>query len=136
MKITIAVACIAATLLIGFISCDWFRSSKEAAFDITGQWKIDSVESKDSSRHIALLASVPALKDSLPVNVQFNADSTFRYPGANDSARYKYYVSDDRKNLFIKEDSVFRQMNIVVENDSSFTIVSPDSVFMHLRRGK
>ncbi|MCE3281969.1 MAG: hypothetical protein K0Q66_706 [Chitinophagaceae bacterium] len=136
MKITIAVACIAATLLVGFISCDWFRSSKAASFDITGKWSIDSVAGNDSSRNIQFLASVPATKDSLPVSVQFNKDSTFLYMGSKDSALFSYYVSDDFKSLFVKEDSLFRQLPILEKTDTTFTISLADSSVLHFRKAR
>src|SRR5687767_11987954 len=136
MKITIAVACIAATLLVGFISCDWFRGSKASSFDITGKWSIDSVAGNDSSRNIQLLASVPATRDSLPVSVQFNKDSTFQYTGTRDSALYKYYVAGDFKSLFVKEDSLFRQMPILDKTDTTFSISLAGSSVLHFRKAR
>jgi len=137
MKTKIIVACIAAALVITFISCGLFGSKeKTTAFNIQGQWRIDSVESKgqDSSHNLAMLALLLASKDSIPVGIQFNSDSTFQYTNAQDSTKGQYYLSEDKNSLFIKEDSVYTQLNFITKTDSSFTASTTDSVVYHLKK--
>lgn len=137
MKIKIAVACIAATLIITFIACNWFRSKPaQDAFNIQGQWTIDSIENRghDSSKNIGMPALVLAAKDSLPVGIQFNNDSTFRYTNVKDSTKGKYYLSADENSLFIKEDSVTQQFNFIEKSGAAVSFASVDSVIYHLKR--
>jgi hypothetical protein len=137
MKTKIIVATIAAALVITFVSCDLFRSKKKVtAFNIEGQWIIDSIENKgsDSSGNIGMLALVLAAKDSLPLGIQFNNDSSFYYLNAVDSAKGRYYLSEDRNSLFIKEDSTYTQLNFLSRSDSAFNASTPDSVVYYLKK--
>jgi hypothetical protein len=133
MKTKIIVACIAAALVITFISCGLFGSKKEeTVFNIEGQWTIDSIENRgsDSSSQIEILAA----KDSLPIGIQFNSDSTFNYTGAADTTKGQYYLSEDRNSIFIKEDSAFTQLNFISRSDTAFTASTVDSVVYHLKK--
>lgn len=135
MKTKIIVACIAAAFVITFVSCDLFRSKRTQEFNLQGQWTIDSIENKgaDSSKNMGILMLALAAKDSLPVGIQFNNDSTFRYLNTSDSTKGKYYLSEDKNSLFIKEDSVYTQLNFLTKSDSAFTATA-DSVVYHLKR--
>jgi hypothetical protein len=135
MKTKIIVASIAAALVITFVSCDLFRSKKkETVFNIEGQWIIDSVknEGSDSSGNTGALAL--AAKDNLPLGIQFNSDSTFNYINAADSVKGRYYLSEDRNTLFIKEDSAYTQLNFLDRSDAAFTAATADSVVYYLKK--
>jgi hypothetical protein len=139
MKSKIIVACIAASLVITFISCDWFKSkdrSKPVAFNIEGQWIIDSVEnrSSDSSKNMGLLILALAAQPNEQLGIEFKNDSTFHLVNSTDSAKGQYYLSDDQSSLFIKEDSAFHQLNFVTKTDSSFVAATTDSLVYHLKR--
>jgi hypothetical protein len=135
MKIKIIVACVAAALVITFISCDWFKSKPTSqAFNLEGKWIVDSVENKDSSKDVGNLILALASKDSLPVGIQFNKDSTFQYLNVQDSAKGKYYVSADASSLFLKEDSVTHQFNFIEKSDSAISFASVDSTKYYLKR--
>jgi hypothetical protein len=139
MKSKIIVACIAAALVITFISCNWFDSNDEpkpTAFNIEGQWTIDSVENKssDSSKNLGILLLALATKENEQLGIQFNNDSTFHFINSTDSATGKYYLAEDQNSLFVKEDSAFQQLNFLSRSDSTFVATTLDSIFYHLRR--
>jgi hypothetical protein len=139
MKPKIIVACIAAALVITFISCDLFKSDdepKSTAFNIEGQWIIDSVEnrSSDSSKNLGILLLALATKKNEQLGIQFNNDSTFHFINSTDSTTGKYYLSDDQSSLFVKEDSTFQQLNFLSRSDSSFIATTTDSIVYHLRK--
>jgi hypothetical protein len=137
MKTKIVAACIAAALIITFISCNWFRSKRRPeAFNIHGEWVIDSIENKgsDSSNNTGILVLTLATKDSLPVGIRFNNDSTFQYAHVTDSAKGQYYLSPDEQSLFLKEDSVTHQFNFIGKSDTAVSFASTDSTYYYLRR--
>lgn len=137
MKNKIVIATVTAVAIITAISCGLFGSSdpKREPFNIQGQWIIDSLENKstDSSKNIGLLALALA-KDSTPIAIQFNADSTFHYLDSQDSAKGSYYMAPDENSLFIREDSVTHQFNFITKSDSAISFISVDSLFYYLRR--
>ncbi len=139
MKSKIIVACIAAALVITFISCDWFKSKDEPteqAFNIEGQWIIDSIENKssDSAKNIGIFLLALASTEEENIGIEFKNDSTYHFINASDSIQGKYYLSDDDNSLFVKEDSVTHQLNFLSKNDSSFIVSSTDSLVYHLRK--
>lgn len=136
MKNKIIVASLAAVVIIVAISCGLFGSKRTKEFNIQGQWTIDSIQNRsaDSSKNIGLLALVLTAKDSVPIGVEFNADSSFRYTNTSDSSTGKYYVADDQTSLFIKEDSVTHQLNFLSKSDSAISLMSIDSIYYYLRR--
>ena len=139
MKTKVTVAIIAAALVITFISCNWFSSKDEPkpeAFNIEGQWIIDSVEnrSSDSSKNLGILLLALAAKENEQLGIQFNNDSTFHFINSTDSATGKYYLSEDQNSLYVNEDSSFHQLNFLSRSDSSFVAASTDSMVYHLRR--
>lgn len=136
MKNKIIVASLAAVVIIVAISCGLFGSKRTKEFNIQGQWTIDSIanRSSDSSKNIGLLAVAISEKDSMPVGVQFNADSSFGYMHSSDSNAGKYYLAEDQTSLFIKEDSVTHQFNFLSKSDSAISLLSVDSIYYYLRR--
>ncbi len=139
MKSKIIVAIFAAALVITFISCDWFTSKKEpkpVAFNIEGQWLIDSVEnnSSDSSKNLGIFLLALATKENEQLGIEFKSDSTFHFINSTDSAKGSYYLSEDHNSLFVKEDSTFHQLNFITKSDSSFVAATTDSLVYHLKR--
>jgi len=139
MKSKIIVACIAAALVITFISCNWFKSKEEptsTAFNIEGQWIIDSVENKssDSSKNIGLFLLALATKPNEQLGIQFNKDSSFHFINSTDSTKGVYYLSEDVNSLFVKDDSAFHQLNFISKSDSAFVATTTDSLVYHLKR--
>ncbi len=137
MKTSIGAACIAAILVITLIACGLFGSKpKEAAFNIEGEWIIDSIENRttDSSNNMGIFLLALAQKDSLPLGLRFNNDSSFQFTNVNDSITGSYYLSEDRNSLFVKEDSVFHQLNFITKSDSSFSAITTDSLVYHLKK--
>lgn len=136
MKIRIIVACIAAALVITFVSCGLFGSKKkETAFNIEGEWTVDSIESKsnDSTKNLAIFLFAMN-NDSLPFVMNFASDSSFQLISAKDTVNGNYYLSDDKNSLFIKEDSVYTQLNFVTKTDAAFTAFTADSIIYHLSK--
>lgn len=139
MKLKIIVACIAAALVITFISCNWLKSKEEpkpVAFNIEGQWLIDSVENKgsDSSKNLGILLLALATKENEQLGIEFKNDSTFHLINSTDSAKGHYYLSDDQSSLFVKEDTAFQQLNFLSKSDSTFVATTTDSLVYHLKR--
>jgi hypothetical protein len=137
MKTKIVAACIAAALIITFISCNWFRSKPQPeAFNIHGEWVIDSIGNKgsDSSSITGMLVLALAAKDSLPIGIRFNNDSTFQYTHVTDSTKGRYYLSPDEQSLFLKEDSVTHQFNFIGKSDTAVSFASTDGTYYYLRR--
>ena len=107
---TLAVIMIAA-ICIASISCH--RSSRkhtaEKSRSVVGKWKIENIS--DSSKHEkngnGLLGLAMITKDSLPLFVEFNPDSTFSLyqnkPSLLDSG--KYYLDSTVQTVFVKQDS-------------------------------
>lgn len=140
MKRAFIAALIIAAGIISFVSCKWFSSKPTAdqSFNIQGKWIVDSMEnrSSDSSKSIVMLAFVLAANDSLPFGFQFNNDSTYTYLSAKDSAVGKYYIADEESTLFVAEDSAYHPLNFISKNDSAFSVISADSLVLHLRKEK
>ncbi len=138
MKTTFIAALLIAAGIITFISCNWFSSSDPRKFNIQGKWIVDSIENKDSdsSNSMAMLAFVIAAKDSLPLGFEFKSDSTYSYINVKDSTGGKYYITEDKNTLFVKEDSAYYPLQFITKNDSGFSVISPDSLVFHLRRSK
>jgi hypothetical protein len=137
MKSKLLAATIAVALIITFIACNWLKSTPRSnAFDIHGEWIIDSMDNKgsDSSKDLGLLVLAMASKDSLPIGIRFNDDSTFQYTNTGDSAKGKFYLSSDESSLFLKEDSTTHQFNFIEKSDSAVSLSSVDSVFYYLKR--
>lgn len=137
MKSKIILSCIAAAIVVTFLSCELFGSKKKAdVFDITGQWNIDSIANNgsDSSNNIGLMALALAGSGDQQLAIQFNADSSFRYVHSQDSTGGTYYLSKDQNSLFIEEDSLVTQLNFLSKSDTAFTAVTPDSVVYFLKR--
>lgn len=139
MKSKIIVACIATAFTITFISCDWFKSKdepKQEAFNIEGQWIIDSIENKstDSSNNMGIFLLALAAKENEQLGIEFSNDSTFQFINSTDSAQGSYYISEDKNSLFIKEDSAFHQLHFISKSDSAFIASSTDSLVYHLRK--
>jgi hypothetical protein len=137
MKSKIIVACIAATLVITFVSCGLFGSKKQtSAFNIEGQWTIDSIENRgtDSSNNMAAFLLGLVQKDSIPIGIEFYGDSSYQILHIADTVKGSYYLSGDRKSLFVKEDSAYTQLNFINRSDTSFAASTPDSIVYHLRK--
>src|SRR5690242_7110678 len=133
---TLAVILIAATC-ISLISCDWLfgkKHSSEKTRSIVGKWKIENIvdSSKQQKNGIGLLALSMTTKDSLPLVVEFNADSSFNLyqikPSLIDSG--KYYFDSTVQTIFVKQDSSSLALNIKQWTDSSLQLFSSqDSVW-------
>ena len=137
MKTKIIVACTAAALVITLIACGLFGSKeKETAFDIRGQWIIDSIGNKgsDSSANMAALLLAMSQKDSLPVGIQFNSDSSYQLVNTVDTVKGNYYLSEDNNSLFVREDSAYTQFNFLEKSDSVLSMSTLDSVVYYLRK--
>ena len=137
---TLAVIMIAA-VCIASISCHWFsrKHTAEKLRSVVGKWKIENIS--DSSKHekngIGLLGLAMITKDSLPLFVEFNPDSTFSLYQSNqpllDSG--KYYFDSTVQTVFVKQDSSLLSLNIKHWSDSSLQLFSSeDSVLYALSK--
>lgn len=132
MKTRIAAACLAATLIVLSLSCNWFDSKKEASFDIEGAWIIDSLELKPNSTDSGFL--IP--NDSIPLEISFQADSGFVLTQGPDSLTGKYHFSAAKDTLYIrqKEDKEILPFRFIDKTRTSFSVMAADSAIYHLRR--
>jgi hypothetical protein len=137
---TLAVIIIAA-ICIALISCHWFskKHSLKKTMSLVGKWKIENIidSSKQQKNGIGLLALAVITKDSLPLFVDFNADSTFSLyqnkPSLLDSG--KYYFDSTAQTVFVKQDSSLLSLNIKHWSDSSLQLFSSeDSVWYALSK--
>lgn len=138
MKTKIAAICVAAAIVVSFISCNWFGKSKSAAFNIEGNWVIDSMENLGSDTGFASLGLLVLAinQDSLPLGIVFNADSSYRLVNSSDSLAGQYSFSDDGENLLVTEhgDSTRHTFRFITKSDSAFSVLAKDSLVYHLRR--
>ena len=137
MKTKIILSSIAFAIAIMLIACGLFGSEKkQTAFDIRGQWLIDSIANKgsDSAANLGLLVLALAGNDSTQLGIQFNSDSSFQYLDAADSTMGTYYFSEDSQSLFLKEDSVTTQFNFISKSDTAFVAATTDSLVYYLKR--
>jgi hypothetical protein len=113
-------------------SCKWFNHSNKQPFNITGKWVVDSIampkHSAGSKASSAIALGVINQKDS--VVVQFSSDST--YKEWKDPFSRKYYIKDSI--LFAKETTAYVPYKIISKNDSSFNILSNDSIIFFFKK--
>ena len=130
MKTNITIAAIAATAIFIFSSCDWFSPGKNVKLNITGKWKIDSVnysKVKDSSKNgLALLfiLSDTSLKKS---NYEFT-DSGKLFIRIKDSIdeTLAYRFSPDKLIVNFGNDSTKDQFSVTDLTKESFSILGND----------
>jgi hypothetical protein len=137
MKTKIIVACLATALAITVIACNWLSSKPTAqAINVEGKWSIDSIDHKgsDSSKNVGNLILALTAKDSLPIGIQFNNDSSFQYLNVADTSKGKYSVSADTKRISLQQDSVTTLFDIIDRSDSLMSFASPDSTIYYLKR--
>lgn len=132
MKTRIAAACLAATLIVLSISCNWFDSKKEASFDVEGAWIIDSLELKPNSTDSGFL--IP--NDSIPLEISFQPDSAFVLVQGPDSLMGKYYLSAGKDSIYVqqKKDKEIIPFRFLEKSKEKFSVMSADSFVYHLRR--
>lgn len=134
MKTKIIAAFAAAILIISFISCGWFGSDKKPAFNIHGEWTIDSIVNKghDSASDVGLLVTAMANADS--ARIRFDKDSTFHYVNDKEKGSGRYYLSANSDSLFLQPDSIAHPFSFVQKSGSSISFISADSVVYYLRK--
>jgi len=137
---TLAVIVVAATCF-ALISCHWFskKHSVKKSMSLVGKWKIDNIidSSKQQKNGIGLLAFATMVKDSLPLFIEFNTDSTYSLYQSNqpllDSG--KYYFDSTVQTVFVKQDSSLLSLNIKHWSDPSLQLFSSeDSVLYALSK--
>jgi hypothetical protein len=135
MKQKTLVAIIIATTCITLISCYWLFGNKPSAErnkSIVGKWTM--VNMADSSKRAKNRLGG---KDSTPLIVEFNPDSTFRIYQSKQSFQGsgEYYLDPTAQTLFVKEDSSSYTFNIRNFTDSSVQLFFPtDSLSYVLRK--
>jgi hypothetical protein len=128
---TITAIIIAAALLI-FIFVKLSGKKEQQPFSIVGEWKLDSfyaLKPKDTALVNYLVSNFIDAKKNI---IRFNADSTVMDLSSGDSSHEKYYLRDSV--LFLSEHSVFVPHQFKRKNNDAFTIISPDSGVMVLKR--
>lgn len=125
-------ACMLAAITLSLFSCDWFTHKKHYvnANHVLGKWTIDSIGKSnvtmvnDSGRNV--LFSKPAIDDSLPITVEFSADSIYTMY-KNDTLQLgsnRYYLDSCLQKLFIREDSTFTAYSVSPVGDSILIVSS------------
>ena len=124
MKTKITAAIIIAATCISLLSCDWMFGKKETATKtIAGKWTIENIadSSKQHKNGMTFLALTMMVKDSTPIGIQFNADSSYSLFNTKETAKDsgKYYLDTTIQTLFVKKDSAYQPFNIKTWTDSS-----------------
>jgi len=130
MKIKFFVAL--ATLIIIFLSCNWFRNDKnQMSNPLIGEWRLDSVQKgNDTLKASFLTAAVP--KGSGDIHFSFTNNFIFAHSnGVVDTTEYSF---DRKSNLLKVNDSANQTLTFVKINDSLITLVSKDSSVFFLQK--
>ncbi|MES2372985.1 MAG: hypothetical protein V4557_10425 [Bacteroidota bacterium] len=135
MKSKTITAIIIAAALVIFSAVLFFNKKQpvQPVFNITGEWKLDSVYATqvptNSSWHLSYdLFNDPKNK---PI-VTFHTDSTLNGPALKDSTSEKYYLKGSI--LYIDEGKGYLSYSIKTMNDSLFEFINKDSVVFVLKK--
>lgn len=137
MKTFIPAAIIIAVACIALASCEWLFGNKPKhvanTITINGTWQIKSIaDSSTTARNtMPMLAAAFAAKDSMPVSISFNTDSTFTIASTKDSIYNKgiYYLDTAKQTVFIKEDSLYTPYSIKQWSDTAVQLyTAKDSI--------
>ncbi|WP_207632860.1 DUF5004 domain-containing protein [Foetidibacter luteolus] len=137
-----AATMLAATAVI-YSSCTLFSGSKkdDTSKALVGKWgfvtiteKKDTVPLPDADTTDWITTLFASYHDSL--GIEFNTDSSYRiYAGGAIADSGTYYVDSSSQTLYVKEDSVFKPLQIKAITDSTFEIFEPaDSAVIRLRK--
>lgn len=123
MKSKIIIAFIAIGLLGGTAYYAYTKLKKHVEpevknFTIVGNWVVDTTASNTDSAFVFNKAAT----------LQFNADSTFKSFGNNDTITNYYALNKD--SLSVKRDSIFQVLAVEVKADSLITIGNGTSLLV------
>ena len=139
MKTKILAAIIIAAICTSLLSCDWMFGKNPQAKTITGKWTIENIadSSTQHDNNLGVLALALMSKDSTPLGIQFNTDSSFSFYNTKEPVKDsgKYYLDTTLQTLFVKDDSAYISFAIKTWTDSSLQLFSTtDSVWYSLSK--